>query len=167
VTEPTDMFVIREQMLDHPDAVELTEKVQAYYVHIYGGPDSAPVDVAEFRRPGGAFFVGYLDDLPVAMGGWRFHPAPPDIGATHAAEIKRMYVVEGQRGKGLARSMLAHLEHSAATAGADALVLETGRAQPEGIALYLSSGYHDVPPFGHYAGVPGAVHLGKLLPSNG
>ena len=44
------------------------------------------------------------------------------------------------------------------------MVLETGRAQPEAIALYESSGYTPIPRFGHYAGEPDpAVHLGKLL----
>jgi ribosomal protein S18 acetylase RimI-like enzyme len=79
------------------------------------------------------------------------------------AEIKRMYVVKAARGRGLARAMLIHLEQTAATAGADAIVLETGYQQPEAIALYRSAGYRDVPRFGHYAGVDGAVHLGKLL----
>ncbi|MEP6667260.1 MAG: GNAT family N-acetyltransferase [Nocardioidaceae bacterium] len=163
MTEPLDTFVIRERTLDHPDAVMLIEQVQAYYVRIYGGPDTSPLDADEFRRPGGAFFIGYLDDQPITMGGWRFHPAPPDIGAARVAEIKRMYVVEGQRGKRLARTMLAHLESSACVAGANALVLETGRVQPEAIALYRSSGYVDVPRFGHYAAEPAAVHLGKLI----
>ncbi len=167
LTDVTDLFVIRERPLDHADVVRLVEQVQAYYVAIYGGPDTSPVDAGEFRRPGGAFFVGYLDDQPVAMGGWRFSPQPPDIGADRPAEIKRMYVVPDQRGKGLARAMLDHLESSAIASGADALVLETGRVQPAAIALYRSSGYVDVPRFGHYAGEQSAVHLGKVLPRAG
>jgi hypothetical protein len=43
------------------------------------------------------------------------------------------------------------------------VVLETGRAQPEAIALYASSGYEPIAPFGYYADAPGAVHLGKSL----
>ncbi len=46
--------------------------------------------------------------------------------------------------------MLAHLEATAAAAGIEALVLETGMKQPEAIALYVSSGYEPVPGFGHY-----------------
>ena len=86
-------------------------------------------------------------------------PGPP---AT-VAELKRMYVVPGQRGRGFARAMLAHLEVTAAAAGAGWLVLETGLMQPEAIALYQDSGYLPVPAFGHYAAEPNSVHLGKGL----
>jgi ribosomal protein S18 acetylase RimI-like enzyme len=61
-----------------------------------------------------------------------------------------MYVVPAARARGLARTMLAHLERSAAEAGAEAMVLETGTAQPEAMALYESSGYERIEPFGYY-----------------
>lgn len=143
----------------------LTEQVQAYYVSIYGGPDDTPVDPDEFTRPRGAFFVGYLDDVPVAMGGWRL--VDTTVGAARRpAEIKRMYVVPAHRGRGFARTLLASLEDSAHRAGADGLVLETGEIQPDAIALYRSAGYVEVPRFGYYACAPKAVHLGKLLPTD-
>jgi hypothetical protein len=52
---------------------------------------------------------------------------------------------------------------SAATAGARRMVLETGAPQPEAVALYRSSGYAAIPPFGHYADSPHSIHLGKRL----
>ena len=63
-----------------------------------------------------------------------------------------MYVVPAAQRRGHARRMLAHLEATAAAAGIEALVLETGLEQPEAIALYLSSGYEPVPGFGYYCG---------------
>jgi GNAT superfamily N-acetyltransferase len=153
----------REVPYDHPDVTRMVEEVQDYYVLIYGGPDTAPVDPAQFRRPEGAFFLGYDDVAPVVMGGWRMYTGGGAVMGRRPAEIKRMYVVKAARGRGLARAMLIHLEQTAATAGADAIVLETGYQQPEAIALYRSAGYRDVPRFGHYADVDGAVHLGKLL----
>ncbi len=50
--------------------------------------------------------------------------------------------------------MLAHLEDTAREAGAEAMVLETGVAQPEAIALYVSSGYAEIPAFGFYRDSP-------------
>ena len=41
---------------------------------------------------------------------------------------------------------------TAAAAGIEAMVLETGMKQPEAIALYLSSGYEPIPGFGYYCG---------------
>lgn len=74
-----------------------------------------------------------------------------------------MYVVPAMRGAGLARRMLAHLESTAAAAGAEAMVLETGLRQPEAIALYESSGYTPVPGFGYYRDAPLSRCFGKLL----
>jgi GNAT superfamily N-acetyltransferase len=65
-----------------------------------------------------------------------------------------MYVVAARRGQGLARAMLAHLEGTARAAGAEVMILETGLAQPEAIALYESAGYTPIPGFGHYAWSP-------------
>jgi GNAT superfamily N-acetyltransferase len=154
-------MMIREVAYDHPDAAKLIDQVQQFYVRIYGGPDTTPVDPGEFARPRGAFFLGYDEDDPVAMGGWRL--ADRQVLGRMPAEIKRMYVVEGARGRGLARGILSHLEQTAAAAGADAMVLETGRNQPAAVALYRSAAYIDIPRFGYYADAPDAVHLGKIL----
>ena len=137
-----------------PDALLLIEGVQEEYVVRYGGRDETPLDPMMFEPPAGSFFVGYLDDEPVASGAWRRRGDVEVFGTVDTAEIKRMYVVPAARGRGLARPMLAHLERTAAEAGARAMVLETGTAQPEAITLYGSSGYTPVPSFGHYAWSP-------------
>lgn len=138
----------------HPDALALIDQVQQEYVLLYGTPDESPIVAEVFDPPGGAFFVGYLDERPVAMGGWRRRSDVDALGTDLTAEIKRMYVVESARGRGLARQVLAHLEQTAAAAGAEALVLETGIMQPEAMALYESSGYRPIDGFGHYRDSP-------------
>jgi ribosomal protein S18 acetylase RimI-like enzyme len=150
---------------DDPAAARLTAELQAEYVRRYGGPDGTPVALDEFEPPDGLFLVGYDAVEPVAMGGWRRHdPARSgDVPGSAPAEIKRMYVSMHARGKGHARSILAELEETSRACGADWLVLETGLAQPEAIKLYRSSGYFDIPAFGHYRDAPLAVHLGKPL----
>ena len=140
--------------ITHPDASLLVEEVQQEYVVRYGGRDDTPLDPQVFEPPAGAFFVAYLDDLPVASGAWRRRDDVAAYGTTRTAEVKRMYVTGASRGLGLARAMLAHLETTAREAGAEAMVLETGTAQPEAIALYLSCGYAAIPGFGHYRASP-------------
>ncbi|MDQ1717927.1 MAG: hypothetical protein QOE89_1880 [Pseudonocardiales bacterium] len=156
---------LRILVYDHPDAERLIAELQAEYVRRYGGEDSAPVDPAQFASPDGLFLVGYVQGVPVATGGWRRHGAEhPDTAWTGgAAEVKRMYVAPGARGQGFARAVLGRLESTAADAGAGWLLLETGSRQPEAVALYRSSGYLDVPAFGHYAEAELSVHLGKPL----
>ena len=43
------------------------------------------------------------------------------------------------------------------------MVLETGTAQPEAIALYLSCGYVAIPGFGYYADSPVSRSFARLL----
>jgi len=151
---------------DHPDVVTLTLEVQAHYSELYGGPgDESFVKVADFEAPIGHFVVGYVDGVPVAMGGWRRLGDRPGLPSRNAAEIKRMYVAPAARGRGLSRMVLAELETSAQAAGLDWLVLETGRPQTSALGLYRSSGYTEVDgtPYGHYVGEPDVVHLGKPL----
>ncbi|MCW2541821.1 MAG: GCN5-related N-acetyltransferase [Frankiales bacterium] len=150
---------------DHDDAQRLTADVQREYVRRYGGPDESPMDPAEFAEPAGTFLLAYDGAEPVGMGGWRRHgdERVDTAWAGPAAEIKRMYVAPQARGRGVARALLAELETTARAAGMDWLILETGDQQPEAIQLYESSGYREIPAFGHYANEPGAIHLGKPL----
>ena len=151
---------------EHPDVASLEMAAQEFYVEIYGGPDDTPYTTAEFAPPHGAFFVGYLAGEAVAMGGWRFRiPGLPRM-ARRPAEIRRMFVRERVRGRGFGRIVLATLEASAAAAGADWILLETGRPQVAAIGLYRSGGYIDIEPFGHYAGSELALNLGRPLLTN-
>jgi GNAT superfamily N-acetyltransferase len=142
------------------DAQLLTTEVQAEYGRRYGGDgDVSPIDVHQFDPPGGHFVMIYIDDVPAAMGGWRRGgPAGESDG-----EIKRMFVRPAYARRGLARAILAELERSAAEAGITRLVLETGLAQPEAIALYHSAGYAEIPKFGFYRDYDDSVHLGKQI----
>jgi len=150
----------------HPDVVTLIDEVQAHYRELYGGVgDESRVEVADFEAPTGHFVVGYVDGVPVAMGGWRRLGARPGLPSPNAAEIKRMYVAPSVRGRGLSRLVLAELETSARAARIDWLVLETGQPQVSAVSLYQSCGYTaiDGTPYGHYLSSPHSVHLGKSL----
>ena len=100
----------------------------------------------------------------MASGAWRAHDDVEAFGTRRTAEVKRMYVAPDARARGLARTMLAHLERTAAEAGAEAMILETGTAQPEAMALYESSGYTPIPPFGYYQHAPMNRCYAKRLP---
>ncbi len=141
---------------DGPAGAVLVPRVQQEYVARYGGPDETPIDPAEFAGSRGCFLVGYLGDVPVGCGGVR-------LLADGAAEIKRMYVAPTVRGRGIARALLAALEEAARAAGAEQVQLETGSLQPEAMALYASSGYEPIPPYGHYRCAPESRCFAKRL----
>ncbi len=141
--------------ISHPDAETLIEAVQEVYVGLYGGRDETPIEPGYFDPPQGSFFVGYLDDRPVASGAWRFRPdVATELGLANPAEVKRMFVVPDAQRAGHARTMLRHLEETAAGQGASHMILETGAPQAAAIALYLASGYVPIESFGHYKWSP-------------
>jgi GNAT superfamily N-acetyltransferase len=143
---------IRQVAYDHPDAVKLDAEVQAEYDLRYGdGGDATVLDPADFVPPNGLYLIAYDEQgVPVASGGWRRQDANAQGNLDGDAELKRMFVLEQMRGRGLARRILAALEEDARAAGRVRMVLETGTAQPEAIALYTSSGYEPCEKFGYY-----------------
>jgi GNAT superfamily N-acetyltransferase len=80
-----------------------------------------------------------------------------------AMEVKRMYVLIDQRGKGIATEIIQSLEKWARELGYQYCLLETGKRQPEAIALYTKSGYHIIPNFGQYENVENSVCFKKAL----
>ncbi len=159
------MLEFRRVPIDHLDAQALITQLDAHYRVVYGGGDATPVAPAEFAPPLGYFAVGYAGGVPVACGGWRSRDDGDPELRPGDAEVKRMFVVPEQRGNGYARTLLAHLEATAAAAGRRRTVLETGVRQPEAIALYAGCGYRPMPPFGTYRREPGCRCFAKSLPA--
>lgn len=100
--------------------------------------------------------VAYLDGEAVGCGAIK----PFD---EVSVEVKRMYVRQESRRRGVAQLVLAELEAWAQELGYAACVLETGKKQPEAIRLYEKSSYHYIPNYGQYAGVENSVCLRKKL----
>jgi putative acetyltransferase len=82
----------------------------------------------------------------------------PDYG-----ELKRFYVREAFRGKGLGRKLLDAVVQHAHGLGCRVLRLETGVRQPAAIALYRSAGFCEAARFGDYNADPLSVFMEKVL----
>lgn len=104
--------------------------------------------------------IAHEGGKPIGCGCFR------DIGMPGAVEIKRMYVVERLRGRGIAKAMLRELEYWAAGLGRTNVVLETGINQPEAISLYTKAGYSRIDNYGPYAGHKESVCMGKAIGKN-
>ncbi len=100
--------------------------------------------------------VAYLDGQPVACG------ALKPFDAT-GMEVKRMFTLPQHRSKGFAARVLAALEAWASELGYRKCILETGRQQPEAIALYRKCGYKIITNYGPYAGIDNSVCFEKIL----
>ncbi|SEO51095.1 GNAT family N-acetyltransferase [Amycolatopsis saalfeldensis] len=128
---------------DAPDAVALRraqrDELDARYET--AGHEAGPVPTAESIT---VFLVARDEDgKPTGCGGLR------RLGPGEA-EIKRMYVVPGARGSGLATRLLRALEEQARGHDITRLLLETGVRQPEAIRFYEREGYRAIDAFGAY-----------------
>lgn len=81
----------------------------------------------------------------------------------NVAEIKRMFVREENRGRGIAGKILAELESWAKELNFSQCILETGVKQPEAIRLYQKSGYQIIPSYGQYLNVENSVCMKKAI----
>jgi putative acetyltransferase len=100
--------------------------------------------------------VAYEDEKPVGCGCFRVFEAD-------SVEIKRMYVVPENRGKGIARNILAELENWAIEKGFARSVLETGIKQAEAIGLYSQFGYSIIPNYSYYEGNENSLCMARRL----
>ena len=147
------------------DMVDLTEEERAADEAAY----LAEVTPELVQAPNGAFVVARLDGRPVACGAVKavdddHRPLLEGAAPTsRIGEIKRMFTVDGARRKGISRMVLEHLEARAAALGYERLVLETGSAQPEALALYETGGWTRITPYGHYRDSPESVCFAKEL----
>jgi GNAT superfamily N-acetyltransferase len=78
-------------------------------------------------------------------------------------EVKRMFVKDEYRSKGIATKVLIDLESWTKELGFSKCILETGLKQPEAIHLYKKNGYTLIPNYGQYIGVDNSVCMEKVL----
>lgn len=93
----------------------------------------------DMNPPHGRFVLARLDGASMGCGGLLLTGEVPTI--------KRMWVDPEARGLGIGRRILGTLEGLAREHGADRVHLETNGSLTEALALYRSSGYHEVAPF--------------------
>jgi putative acetyltransferase len=97
-------------------------------------------------QPHVRFFVARLNGRAVGCGGVALFES--------FAEVKRMYVCDDARGRGVARALLSRIESETRSSGLSVLRLETGDRQFDAIRLYERAGFQRCDVFGEYATMP-------------
>jgi GNAT superfamily N-acetyltransferase len=92
---------------------------------------------ANFSPPKGLFLIARVDDVAVGIGAF----AVIDAGTV---ELKRIFVADAGRGKGIGRALTTALMEHARLAGHVRAVLDTGFRQVEAISLYESLGFRRI-----------------------
>jgi len=78
-------------------------------------------------------------------------------------EIKRMYVRDSNRRRGIASLILKELEYWAAELNFPKCILETGKNQPEALQLYDKRGYKIIDNYGQYAEAENSICFEKAV----
>jgi ribosomal protein S18 acetylase RimI-like enzyme len=91
----------------------------------------------DLTAPAGLLLLIRVGGEPIGLGGIRHLD-------TGVAEVKSMYVAPAQRGRGVARALLAELEEIARRHRCRAVRLDTSDYLTEAIGLYRSAGYREV-----------------------
>jgi len=100
--------------------------------------------------------VVYDDDIPAGCGAIKHF-------SSDTMEVKRMFTPLKFRSRGIASLILAELEKWTLELGYTKCILETGKRQPEAIALYKKNGYKVIPNYGQYIGIENSVCFLKEL----
>ncbi|MBW8871723.1 MAG: GNAT family N-acetyltransferase [Leifsonia sp.] len=150
---------IRPEPPRQPEVEELLRLSDEFAFALYPADSCYLLDVSELEKPGVTVFVARIDGRALGMAALVVSAADGEP----SGELKRMFVHEDARGRGLARSLLAALESAAADAGVAELRLETGPLQHAAIALYERAGYARIPNFGPYVGDEFSVCYAKAL----
>jgi GNAT superfamily N-acetyltransferase len=115
------------------------------------GPDMPKAGPGELAPPGGTFVVGFEEGTPVCCGGLKRLP-------DGACEIKKMFVAEAARGRGVARALLKELERRARELGYEIARLDTGPRQVRAQRMYERAGYA---PIANFNANPVATFFGE------
>lgn len=137
-----------------PEVIALIDALDAYQKPMYPPQSHHGIDLEALSRPNVLFAVA-------RDGAGRAIACGAIVLESGYGEIKRMYVMPEERGRGIARALLRFLEEAAAARGVGSFALETGNRQHEAIALYEHAGYVNCEPFGEYQPDPHSVFMRK------
>lgn len=142
---------------DAADWARALELVDAYVASLgidlgYQGFDTERERLAiEYAPPDGAFFLAFDGPTLVGCAGLRRFDA--DTG-----EVKRMYVLDAARGRGVGRRLVEALVAAGRALGYARLVLDSWPSMQAAQALYRSAGFAPIAPY-RFSPVPDTAYF--------
>ena len=149
------MITCRRTNSDNPDFRKLVVALDAY-LRILDGEDH--LFYAQLNKTDSIkhVIVVYQNGEPIGCGAIRHY-------SEDTVEVKRMYVLENQRGKGIASTILNELETWAKELTYKKCILETGKRQAEAVNLYHKAGYTIIENYGQYKNMENSICFEKIL----
>lgn len=100
--------------------------------------------------------VAYDDDIPVGIVSFKKYN-------DECAEVKRVFIKQEYRGRGISNKLMELLEKVAREKGYQYLILESGEPLVAAMALYRKKGYKVIPNYGQYKDMPDSICMKKKL----
>lgn len=141
---------------ENEDLRQLIRHLDIDLLQRYPAEEIFGLDLSDAKVHDILFIVAYVNDIPVGCGAIR----PIDEEAT---ELKRFFVEEAYRNKGIAKRILMELEDRARQMEFRSIKLEVGEEQPEALSFYRKHGYSLIDRFGPYVDSESSVCYEKRL----
>ncbi len=148
-------LVIEQVFAPDADVRALIGELDAFLAGAYAPEQQHGLTLDALFAPHVRFFVARVGDAAAGCAGVASFDG--------YAEVKRMYVREAMRGRGIAQALLARIEADVRSAGITVLRLETGVHQPAAIRMYERAGFRPCAVFGAYATLPPAAIATSLF----
>lgn len=100
--------------------------------------------------------VAYDGDNPVGSASFKKYD-------DESAEVKRVFIKQEYRGKGISNKLMELLENVAREQGYHYLILESGEPLVAAMALYRKMGYKVISNYGQYKDMPDSICMKKKL----
>jgi putative acetyltransferase len=151
-------YSIEPLAADSPALQALIRKSEEYMSALYPAESNHFEDVQGLLPPKGVMLGVFASGEMIGCGAVKI----ADDGSPYG-EIKRVFVLENQRGKGISKAIMQALEGHLRQRSVGLARLETGIKQPEAIGLYRRLGYVERGPFGGYKPDPLSLFMEKRL----
>lgn len=141
----------------NPDFIELCRLLDDYLNELAGGEENRSQYIQyNTLKDIHDVVIAYDNDVPAGCAGFKRYNAD-------TAEVKRVFIKNEYRGKGIAKQLINSLEKRAKEKGYGKLVLETGKQLTEANGLYGKIGFTPIPNYGQYKDMPESVCMEKFI----
>ena len=139
------------------DFIELCHELDCFLNEIVGGEKNRAAYIPYNKLDSiHDVIVVYNEDTPIGCASFKKYDD------THA-EVKRVFIKEEYRGRGISRCLMEKLEKAAKSKGYRYFILESGEPLISAMALYRKIGYTVIPNYGQYKDMPDSVCMMKEL----
>lgn len=150
------MIVVAPERPDQPAVAALFARADARSAALYPEDGRPGLTVSALLEAEVRFFVAREEGAAVGCGGY--------VRLAHdTGEVKRLFVEQRSRGRGVGAEIVSAVERAASAEGVRTLFLETGVRSDAALRLYRRLGFVGCEPFASYGPDPLSVFMVKRL----